>query len=600
MCQGLGNTVTDPTHPTLDRPAPAGETLRTLFDLGRQVTSVLEFNELLHRIPELIRRVIAFRAFAVYLLDEKKAELRIAYSVGYGPDVVPSLRLKVGEGLIGTAVLDSRAILVDDVTADARYVPAVPGSRSELVVPLVYKAKAIGALNILSERTNQFTEADVAVLRQFGTHVAVALVNARMFEREHRYAETFETLAEIGRDMTSILDLELLLKRVATLARRVIDYRTFGILLFNQDSQELELKVAVKYGQQETALRVKLGEGLVGYAAQQKEPVLVNDVTRDPRYIEIVSDVRSELVVPMLVKERCVGVFNLESPELGAFDKRDVEILTLLASQAAVAIENARLYEAVRANEIRLEREVGFAQRVQMALMPIDSPAPPRGMDVAASFTPARELGGDFYVFLQPAPSLMVVAVGDVSGKGVPAALYGAFAAELVRGRAARHHRQRERASPATVLASVNDTLYRRQLEAYYCALSYALFDVKDRRMVLANSGLPYAVRWHRGSAAPIELPGIPLGLFAGSTYDEAALPLDRGDVYAFCTDGLFETTDPEGREFGTAGLTEVLSHLHDRPAREIVEAILQAASDFRRAVAPSDDVTIVVVKIAH
>ena len=131
-------------------------------------------------------------------------------------------------------------------------------------------------------------------------------------------------------------------------------------------------------------------------------------------------------------------MFDLESPELDAFTKKHVEILTLLASQAAVAIENARLYETIRANEVRLEKEIRFAQRVQAALLPTELPKRMKGVDVAARFAPARELGGDLYDFLTPEPHSLVVAVGDVSGKGVPAALYSAFAGELVRSRTFR------------------------------------------------------------------------------------------------------------------------------------------------------------------
>ena len=167
-----------------------------------------------------------------------------------------------------------------------------------------------------------------------------------------------------------------------------------------------------------------------------RKSVLVPDVTVDPRYIKFVEDVRSELVIPLLVKDRCIGVFDLESPELDAFGKSHVEMLTLLAGQAAVAIENARLYETIRANEERLENELRFAQRVQAALLPTDLPKRMKGVDVAARFEPARELGGDLYDFLSPEAHSLVVAVGDVSGKGVPAALYSAFAGELIRGRA--------------------------------------------------------------------------------------------------------------------------------------------------------------------
>ena len=198
------------------------------------------------------------------------------------------------------------------------------------------------------------------------------------------------------------------------------------------------MKVAVQYGEKVALPKVPLGEGLVGYAALHREPVLVPDVSKDPRYIKVVDDVRSELAMPMLLKDRCIGVFDLESPELDAFAKRDVEILTLLASQAAVAIENARLYEEVSANEARLEKELRFAKRVQAALLPTQLPKRLKGVDVAAQFAPARELGGDFHDFLMPESNTLIVAVGDVSGKGVPAALYSVFAGELVRGRTFR------------------------------------------------------------------------------------------------------------------------------------------------------------------
>jgi sigma-B regulation protein RsbU (phosphoserine phosphatase) len=171
-----------------------------------------------------------------------------------------------------------------------------------------------------------------------------------------------------------VLDLDQLLARIAQLAKRVIDYRTFGILLLNESSQELEIKVAVQYGERVNVPKVPLGEGLVGYAALHREAVLVPDVSKDPRYIKVVDDVRSELAIPLLLKDRCVGVFDLESPELDAFSKRDIEILTLLAGQAAVAIENARLYEQVSRNEARLEKELQFARRVQTALLPTQLP----------------------------------------------------------------------------------------------------------------------------------------------------------------------------------------------------------------------------------
>jgi sigma-B regulation protein RsbU (phosphoserine phosphatase) len=567
-----------------------------LFDLGRQVTAVLDLDDLLQQIPQLIARLIPFEAFAVYLLEEKRGELRLAYSVGYPPRETP-FRLRLGEGLVGAAVASEQPLIVNDLLADPRYVEFAPGMRSEVVVPLMHKSRPIGALNILSRNLNAFTIGDVAIVRQFAAHVAIALVNARLFERVRLDAEAFETLAEIGREVAAVLDLDELFTRIAQLARRVIDYRTFGILLLNEEL-ELEMKLAVQYGEKVEVPRVKLGEGLVGYAALHREPVLVPDVSLDPRYICVVPDVRSELAIPMLLKDRCIGVVDLESPELDAFRKRDVEILTLLASQAAVAIENARLYEEVRANEERLEKELRFAKRVQTALLPAGPPKRIKGVEVAAAFASARELGGDFHDYLSPDSHTLVVAVGDVSGKGVPAALYSVFTAEAVRGRTFRRRYIPERSSPAGVLSSVNTILHQRQLEEYYCTLCYTVFDMKRHSVTLANSGLPYPIRCSGDVCAQIELPGMPLGSFPGSTYDEVTYALHAGDLFVFCSDGVFEAMNEKAQEFTAERLLDVVSRSRHLPPARLVEAIFGAVAEWRGDTPPNDDMTAVAVRI--
>jgi sigma-B regulation protein RsbU (phosphoserine phosphatase) len=596
--------MTDPPDPPLEPRLPgstraAGDTelLSTLFELGREVTSVLDLDDLLAKIPQLIARLTQFSAFSVYLLDEKRQELRIAYAVGYPADA-SSVRLSIGQGVVGAAVKEGRPILVNDIRREPRYRGPLRNMLSQLAVPVRRKGKVIGALNLLNEVEGAFTPQDEALLRQFAAHVAVAIENARLFESERHYVDTLETLAEIGREMSSILDLDALLTRIASLTKRLIDYRTFGILLLDEESGQLEMKLAVRYGKGAESKNFKLGEGLVGWAAQHKEPVLVSDVSQDPRYINLVADARSELVIPMLVKDRCIGVFDLESPELDAFTKEHQELLTSLASQAAVAIDNARLYEEVRRNEERIEKELRFARRVQLALLPTEPPKTVRDADVAGRFESAYELGGDIHDFLAPEANALVVAVGDVSGKGAPAALYGAYAAELVRSRTLRRRFTPDRFSVSGVLQSMNTTLHERQLEAYYCTLCYAYFDFTRRVVTLSNSGLPYPIHCTATSCDQIELPGVPLGSFPGVTYDEVAIEWTRGDVFVFCTDGIFEALNEEGVEFGATRLADVVSRHRGHSARAIVDAIFAETASFRGARTQGDDMTAVAVKI--
>jgi sigma-B regulation protein RsbU (phosphoserine phosphatase) len=574
------------------------ELIATLFDLGREVASVLDLDELLRRIPGLIARLTDFFVFSVYLLDDKEETLHIAYAEGYPEEVVRTFRLKVGEGIVGAAVADGRPILVNDVHDDPRFRGLVPGVKGQLAVPLRHKGRVIGALNLLSDRAGAFTARDEDILAQFAVHVAQAIVNARLFERERDHTATLETLTEIAREVAAILDLDELLGRIAILTKRVIDYRTFGILLVNEATNQLEPKVALQYGERIKMLTIDVGSGLVGYAALHKEIVLVDDVSADPRYIAVVDDVRSELVIPLLLKDRCIGVFDLESPELAAFTPRHADILRILASQAAVAIDNARLYEHVRAAELRLEKEIEFARRVQMALLPAELPTQHPGIEVAARFEPARQIGGDLYDFVAPDPNILVVAVGDVSGKGVPAALYGAFVGELVRSRTFRRRYTPVRSGPADVLASMNTILHARQLEAYFCTLCYAMFDFERRLLTLVNSGLPYPIRWSGGTCGTIELPGVPLGLVPDTQYDERTFDLVGGDLYVFYTDGISEAADVKGEEFGTARIIETIQRLHEEPTQRIVDGIFEAVRTFRRDGSPADDMTAVAVRI--
>jgi sigma-B regulation protein RsbU (phosphoserine phosphatase) len=221
-------------------------------------------------------------------------------------------------------------------------------------------------------------------------------------------------------------------------------------------------------------------------------------------------------------------------------------------------------------------------------------------VDLAVSFAPARELGGDFHDLLVPESNTLIVAVGDVSGKGVPAALYSVFAGELVRGRTFRRRYLPERSSPAKVLMSINTILHERQLEEYYCTLCYAFFDLKRRTVTLANSGVPYPIRVTDGIVSQIELPGVPLGSFFGVSYDEVTLPLEIGDVFFFGSDGVFEAMNAAGEEFSSARVMQIVRDARTQPAAEIVDRVSHAIEEHRAGFPSNDDTTMVALRITE
>ena len=225
-----------------------------------------------------------------------------------------------------------------------------------------------------------------------------------------------------------------------------------------------------------------------------------------------------------------------------------------------MAIENARLYETIKANELRMERELLFAKRVQAALLPAGLPKRQRGVDVAARFESARELGGDLHDFLSPEANSLVVTVGDVWARASLRRCTARLRASWCAPGTFRRRDTPERSTPAAVLGSVNTILHERGLEEYDCTLCYAFFDFKRRAVLLANSGLPYPIRCRVTAARQVELPGMPLGLFAGATYDEIAFDLAAGDLFVFCSDGVFEAFAPDGQEFGAERLLGVVA----------------------------------------
>src|SRR5260370_37629612 len=207
---------------------------------------------------------------------------------------------------------------------------------------------------------------------------------------------------EVSRDLTSILDRGELLRRVAERVKKIVDYDVFSVMLWNEQAQLLESVFAMRCKDSIPArLRLPLHQGLTGTAAGERRILRVNDVTEDPRYIrcETGLEARSQLVVPLLLRDRLIGVLDLESSEPHAFTLEHERLHSTLGSYVAIALENARLYEEARENERRLRSDLDTAREIQRQLLPTGAREIP-GLDLAAAYVPARELGGDFYDFL--------------------------------------------------------------------------------------------------------------------------------------------------------------------------------------------------------
>jgi sigma-B regulation protein RsbU (phosphoserine phosphatase) len=320
-------------------------------------------------------------------------------------------------------------------------------------------------------------------------------------------------------------------------------------------------------------------------------PLRIGDVTLDPRYLNVHTETRSELVVPLASKGRVVGVVDLESTQPGYFTEYHQRFLMTLASRIASSLVNAELYAQVAENESRLGREMKIAREIQRQLMPDEVPVIPP-LQMAVLFKPVAQLGGDLYDWIAYDDGRLAIVIGDVAGKGAPAALYGALSSGVIRTRAGRKY------PPGQMLELVNKTLYQRPIEGQYVAVTYAIYDPKTRTVTLSNSGLPYPLLVRAGQPTFLDVGGIPLGLFPDSQYEETALELQPGDTLVFYSDGVVEMRNDNGDEFGLRRLAETVRQNHDKTAEEIVKSVSAALADFIGRIRPSDDRTMVVVKM--
>ena len=570
----------------------SAEVLATLAEIGEEVNASLDLDNVLSRTATLIKRHIDYEIFGVLLPEGDGNYLKHRFAIGYPRELAESLRVPIGQGITGSAAATGHSVRVADTAHDSRYINAIENVRSELAVPLMLQGKCIGVLDIQSRHIDYFTPEQQSILTLLASRLAVAIENARLFQQVRAQANTLLLLNEVGRETSSILDLEELLRRAAEQIKRVIDYQILSLMLYDDEQKVFRHRIDVKHGQRvQGKLRSAATEGIVGAAATLREPVIVADVTADPRYIMVNPETRSELAIPMIFKGKVIGVLDLESPQINYFTQDHIQTLSILAANLAVSLENARLYEQVARDEARLERDLQAAKRIQGALLrPV--PSDDYGLDLAARYISAREVCGDLYEFLRYGPQQLGIALGDVSGKGTAAALYGAVAIGIMRSLAP------QKLQPAEMLRQMNQLVGERRIEGRFMTACFATWQRNRQKLRVANAGQSQPLLYKDGRCGKVDLTGFPLGIFEDVTYEEWGVSLDKDDILVFHSDGIAETANVEGQFFGTERLRKLIEQHHELTATELSDRILSEVDLFNNSAPLSDDRTLVIAKI--
>jgi sigma-B regulation protein RsbU (phosphoserine phosphatase) len=565
------------------------ELLDFLLEVSAAITQTLDLDQLLANVAEIVQKVLPYDLFAILLYSERRRDLRIRYAVGHRDDVVRNLSIAEGEGITGTAAARREPVLVTDVRNDARYLNTVDAVRTELAVPMTARGKLVGVIDLQSTRVDAYTEYDRALMRLIAARVSIAIDNARLYRRVDRQNRTLKTLANISREFSSILNLSELLSKIASTMHDLISYDAFSILSVDHEAKALKHLFSIRYDQRVNIDNVPLGKGITGAAAESREVVRVHDTAKDPRYISSHPDIRSEVAVPLIVQDRVVGVMDLESDRIGYFNDDQVRTLALLAPQVASSVENARLYAELAQRERRMEEDLEAARELQRILLP-DAAPEIAGLEAAVRLRPAREISGDIYDIFEQRDGQTVIAMGDVSGKGAAAALYGGLMSGLLRTLAPRRPR------PAELMKSLNDALVERKVEARYVTLGVLLWDAGTRSIVMANAGALPPMICRGSEILKIRVEGIPLGLLESREYEEVTFQAEPGDTIVLYSDGITDHLNAAGTEFGRGRLAQIVRAQCGTTADGLIGAIFKELDKFSKMA--FDDQSIFVMKV--
>jgi phosphoserine phosphatase RsbU/P len=570
-------------------------TEKLLLEAARTFNDTNDYEELMHLVLQLVLTAVNAEAALVFRIDHERTDMKMRLMTAADQKVI-EFRRELGPGVFSWVAQYREPIIIDDARSDPRTDPEIARStglevRSIISLPLVGKGKMIGVVEAFNKLDGGFTSADLDILTGLNNQIAVAIDNAHLYRELKREALEKNMLYEVGISMSSSLDLDEVLHKILDALKRVVPFDAGGVFLIDPEENKIKSLYIVGYDPiEDEKVQLKVGQGLIGHAAKTGEPVIVPDVSVDPRYVDAHPGTRSEVVAPIKVNERVIGVFNLESNQIDAFSKRELKLLSAFASQAAISVERARLHERTL-NAKKLEEQLNIARAIQQSFLPQRDPAI-AGYDVTGRNVSSGEVGGDYYDFISIVGNHTGVVIGDVSGKGIPAALIMAsFRASLIA-------EIRNNYSIRTICAKVNSLLWESLDPGNYVTAVYGVLDSRNHILTFSNCGHNPPVMLRANGTVELMRDGGPvLGVAKDSVYEERALVVQPGDLVVMYTDGVTEVFDEKGQEFGIDRLVQVIKANRTKPAHDIQDVIYKAVMAFCSPDHIFDDLTMVIIK---
>lgn len=410
---------------------------------------------------------------------------------------------------------------------------------------------------------------------------------------DSRELARLRVLVEASKLINSSIEPEELFSTIVSMAREQLGVER-GTLFF-VDEAKGEIWARIPAEGEISEIRLPLGRGIAGTVAATGETVIVHDAPSDPRFDPSVDRrsgfrTRSILCVPIRNRKgRIVGVLQLLNKKEGTFGEADLEFLALVSEHVAIGMENATLHLSLLEKD-RMQRELAFGKEIQKRLLP-EPPQGIAGTEIAATSVACFEVGGDSYDFIELASGDLALAIADVSGKGVAAALVMSSLQAALRVAAPLD------GSPVRLAARLDKLVRELAGGRKYVTLFFGYYEPETGRLRYVNAGHNPPLVLHEGGVTTLASTGVPIGLVPSPAWREAEVVLERGASLVLFTDGMTEASSPDDEEFGNERFQALASSLAGRPPAGVIEALLEGVTAFEGGTRPSDDKTLVVLR---
>ncbi|MBN1898116.1 MAG: GAF domain-containing protein [Spirochaetes bacterium] len=583
--------------------------LSKLIDISKIINTTMDLRQLLQYIMDTAKIVLKAEGSSLMLIDEEKKELYFNITTGKEGKILKQIRIPMGKGVAGLVALNGKPLLIEDALHDNRVFRGVDKqtkmtTRTILAVPMHVKSKVVGVLEVINSLDKPcFDQNDMDLFQAFADHAGIAIYNRELIlnlqeaNRElNRRLKEISAMYEISEKLANETDLDKVFDISIRVISDIFQLKHVSLMLFDEKDRVLKIKSAVGIKHDLLpSIKKKSGEIIAGEVFEKDKPVLITDMDKEPQYGKHKRSrykTSSFICVPIRLRGKPTGVLNVTDKKNGElFDNNELKTFITLSNQISKNYENIIYYNEFLEKQ-RIEKELEITRHIQQHVLPKEFPKI-KGIDVSATSIPAREVGGDFYDYIDINNKSHAFLIADVSGKSLPASMFMALSRSITRVQA------HNLISPARVLGDSNKYIYKDSESGMFVTMFYMVAYLNDNRVHFGSAGHNEQIFFDASEDEfkLLKVKGIPLGISPDSAYLEDNIQFRKGDIIILYTDGVTEALNRAGDEFGLDRLKDIIKTSKQLKAKGILNTILKEITLFTQGTPQFDDLTLLVIK---